>query len=222
MTRQSVCCFPTDLCGKLYHACTKPLCIECCIANHSTVLHIRIEHSEDSITCWVPVLLHLVAMTYSSALSTNSGMQVLITPVLECLHSHAQDWYDEWSPEELQVDHFRGFQFEQVGSSLHTQPYSGFLEPEDVTGGPTQDGPVRPPKLVAIAAAVLWSKSDMQRAGDLMELSSHNQNLSDVLLSVNKLGYGVSVHVGSLERADSHSCALVLYLSDALILRFVL
>ena len=137
-------------------------------------------------------------------------VQVLVTPVLECLHSHAQEWYDEWTPSELQVDHFRGFQFEQVGSSLRSQPCSGFLEPEDPATGASQSGAVGPPKLVAIAAAVLWSKPDMQRAGDLMELSVHNQNLSDVLLSVNKLGYGMLACSSSLACAVS---VLVVYLS---------
>lgn len=113
---------------------------------------------------------------------------ILVTPVLESMHRHAQEYYDEWTPSELQVDHFRGFQFELVGSDLRSQPCAGFLEPEEASESAA--GPLGPPKLVAIAAAALWCQPDMQRAGDLMKLSSENQQLSDVLLSVNKLGYG--------------------------------
>lgn len=140
--------------------------------------------------------------TLPSRVQVPDPLEVLVTPTLESMHRHAQEYYDEWSPSELQVDHFRGFQFEQVGSSLLTQPCNGFLEPE-ITDAPADDAPQPnlgntengaqrgPPKLVALAAAALWSQPDMKRAGDLMKLSSVNQQLSDVLLSVNKLGYGM-------------------------------
>lgn len=118
--------------------------------------------------------------------------EVLVTPTLESMHRHAQEYYDDWTPSELQVDHFRAFRFEQVGSTLRAQPCSGFLEPEDPSAASAEGSLLGPPKLVAIAAAALWSQPDMKRAGDLMKLSSSSQQLSDVLLSVNKLGYGAN------------------------------
>jgi hypothetical protein len=107
--------------------------------------------------------------------------ELLVTPVLCCLYTHACEFYDQWAPELLQRTEFEDLVFVEGNGDLKAIAITdrGECKPE------------APPKLLATAAAALWSQPDEARKRDLRQLAVQNQALSDVILSANKTGYGV-------------------------------
>lgn len=110
-----------------------------------------------------------------------SSVAILASPTLQALHRNSKEFLADWTGEALFLEHFGELRLPSTG----------------------QPPPRNPSSLVSLATMAVMRLPQKQRVNCINMLASANPGLADLILSVNKCGYGPVAEF--VQHLDLHS-----------------